>query len=149
MIAIVDVQSIFATKSDEVIKQVVIHNFKEDSYHALTFAPPHDARPNEMCINVNNWLENNHHGINWFHGDIEYKCLESVSRTSLRDYKIVFTKGEQKARFLNKVHDTVIDLSELNCPSLNTLKAGVDIPKSKRVAYSIHNIKALRKWLQR
>jgi hypothetical protein len=71
---------------------------------------------------TNNWLTNNHHGIRWQDGDVDYRRFADILRRSIPAGSKVYVKGDNKMKFLGKLLDmNIIDVGGLDCPSFPTL----------------------------
>ena len=51
----------------------------------------------------NKWLSANYHGLEWESGNISYECGIETFQMKLADADIVYTKGLEKAKWLEKV----------------------------------------------
>jgi hypothetical protein len=100
-------------------------------------------------VKKNNWLKYNHHGLNWFDGDIEYDQCDDILRNKLNVYSVIYTKGNEKVQYLkNLLFVAVIDLALFNCPSLASLRLPFNRYESG-LPFSANNVECLRKWLLR
>lgn len=149
MIAIVDVQFLFAENHEEIVKQVTIHDIKNNNTECFTFKPPKNKFPDNDSIRQNKWLEINHHGLNWFHGDLEYEESKSFLKEKLEKFQVIFTKGLSKVKYLETIiYWPIVDITDIGCPSLNSLRLYNSRSKSDEY-FSIKNVKSLRSWLLR
>lgn len=150
MIAIVDVQFVFGAKGEAFVKQVSVLDLKRNNTQTFTFKPPqdHSLSPDDAAIHQNKWLEINHHGLNWFHGTINFDAAVDTIREKLSPFTVIFFKGDIKKKYLQKIlcHKTLVDLSDLGCPSLKQLLV---CKYSKSCVFSVRAVESLRGWLFR
>jgi Inhibitor of Apoptosis domain len=67
-------------------------------------------------------LTDNYHKLGWDCGDVDYEELEPLLVRYTRNIPIVFTKGREKAAYLEKILSRhVVDLESMGCPALPRL----------------------------
>lgn len=104
----------------------------------------------------NNWTTRHHHGLEWFEGDVGLKTLHSNLREIIRTAGIIYTRGREKANYLQNVTAREIkNLEETECPSFS------DLPCSKQVCLhhgllnrpklscALNNAAKLKEWILR
>jgi len=67
------------------------------------------------------WLTNTHHNIFWNDGENSFPHTRKYLRT-ITSGKQIICKGLEKKRFLPNVFGELINIEEMDCPSLNRFK---------------------------
>lgn len=102
------------------------------------------------------WLKSNHHGLRWDDGGIQYHNFIEDLRNVCCGVRQIFAKGKEKCATLKFILcREVIDLGELNTPSLKSLMKGVHPLglrcfrhcKNKRHVCSLSIVDKLRSWI--
>lgn len=79
----------------------------------LVFLPPYYFRRlNYKSRKTARWLSNNFHLISWDEGSIPYN--EELIRMLCKPFKVIHTKGLEKAQFLKEFHPEVREIT-LEC----------------------------------
>ena len=108
-----------------IIKELCIINL--DTNHVLHFLarPPFDrsvlSSDEEKRVS---WLENYFHKIKWEDGADEYSDVFASLRQCVRNAKILYVKGRERALFIQHVTGKfTMDLDQLDCPPASSLPA--------------------------
>ena len=140
---VVDVQGFKLPKNKFVLKELSILSVNDDlKPFSVLFQPPCDW----SCIpskykRVNRWLECNCHGISWNSGNLPYTIISTVLKSIFRDATKIYVKGLEKKNWLKKFvkrSTEIIDMLDLECPSLNTLRE-MSVVDDIKCTYHIHN----------
>lgn len=88
------------------------------------------------------WLANRFHLIKWDAPGVPYD--ENLIRTLCAPFKVVYTKGEEKAKFLKEFHNNVREIDE-PCTRSNRLKVSCILPQHDgfRGRCALHSAKSL------
>ena len=94
---------------------------------STTFKPPCEySELSENDREFNRWCTKCHHGMLWNSGCLEYEMLEDFLHVVTRDVTVIYVKGLEKKKWLNKMlggMKCIIEMAEeLQCPSLHALK---------------------------
>lgn len=146
---VVDTQGFQRTYDEFVVKELSVAPLNSDE-QPLTFLfkapfPWYDLPARYKGINY--WLERNYHHLDWRTGDVSYSELENVLRSVLPNASVIYVKGDQKKRWLQRfgfdVHDVV------TCPSLRTAnKMAAFCPYHDSTHCALRNVLTLRKFLR-
>ena len=67
-------------------------------------AAPHSFSDLTIKIQVyNNWLTGNHHGLEWFDGNIPHRLLHANLRELKRSARQIFVKGSQESALIQSI----------------------------------------------
>ena len=118
---IVDFQAYKQSRKEFVIKELAILKLGKKPSQYI-FKPPCDwyNLPAKQR-NENTWIKHNLLGIEWNNGGIPYEKIENILRPNLSHAKVIYVKGEQKVKWLEKFVKNVNDIS-FKCPTLRTMK---------------------------
>lgn len=105
-----------------IVKELcVLTEYRSD---LLVFKPPYDLQQlAPERIRSNTWCTNHLHGFYWNDGSCPYGDFEMVLRKRCKDFQKVYTKGSEKAKFLQTLltDKFVIDFDEVVTESFNSL----------------------------
>ena len=156
---IIDIQG-FSTDSGIFLpKEVAVTSLDNRILGHWIIQPPYNFYnlPSEIKIK-NNWLTKYHHGIEWYEGETSLKTLQQYLRSVLKDAENIYTRGRDKATYLQLISARdIINLEEnKKCPSfakmetsgvvchLHALHAKREI---KSYTCALSNVQKLRSWL--
>lgn len=128
---VVDFQGFCDDGKNFIIKELCIQCLKDlkcvDIKQQYLFLPPFDYR--HLSDNKKKqvkWLKDFLHGFSWNCGIQDYEDLYTILNRLAVEGKYIYVKGLQKKKHLEKLINNetikVIDLDELQCPSLKVLK---------------------------
>lgn len=155
---VVDVQGFKTFKNEFIFKEIAI--CKEDGcINVYMLKPPcpwNDLLPRYKS--ENSWLIRNYHGIDWNVGDYDYGILMDIADMLASLRAKVYVKGLEKKLWLEKMlsnHESVevINMENLNCPSINKLKEKQAICsyhtelRGKQTNCAAENVLLLHDWL--
>lgn len=106
---IIDLQFFKDNKDRVVPKEVaIVALYKDFSAHWI-IAPSCNTRSlKKYILRQNNWLTLNHHGLDWYEGDVTlknfYKSLQDICKQAGK----IYVRGAEKAKLLNKITVRVI-----------------------------------------
>lgn len=69
--------------------------------HYVFESPPMIDWTRENLKNID-WVYRNHHGLNWFSGFVSHRESKEKIANSLRQGNVIFVKGYEKMKFLEK-----------------------------------------------
>jgi len=113
---IIEFQAFRGNNNEFIIKELVIVGVLSNDVWYYLFKPPYSiTQLNKKANKINSWLSHHFHYIRWYEGSINYDNLQDILDHMGRQYSIIFTKGQEKAKFLQGfITKTVIDLSTSN-----------------------------------
>lgn len=123
MSLVIDIQCFCGFHNALIIKEMAIVDVKNQSFHHWIVKPPFSfyelSKPlrKHAC-----WLSNAYHGMDWESGFITYTELYALLH-SLNPIR-VYVKGEEKRKLISQIfkfYTEVINMDDLNCPSLKTM----------------------------
>ena len=118
---VVDLQGFQRPINEFVVKELAITSLYYDVPPIVfLFGPPipwSDLPAKYKSVNL--WLERNYHYLPWSAGELSYNDVGNVLRSALHDASTVYTKGEQKKKWLQQFGFNVRDI--VDCPSLQEL----------------------------
>jgi len=131
MEAIVDIVAFVSPKAKFIVKELTIVDIHTASVSWFLFRPPSAAKDCEAASTQENaWLTNHFHGLHWDEGHISYEKLKDILAAHLDSYDIVYVKGREKGDFIReRTRATVVDLTNLGCPSLRRPKLWALTPR--------------------
>ena len=160
---IVDVQGFYDVDQSFIVKEFAIANLnQEDDIKSVVFKPPCAMSTlSSACKHTNNWLTNNHHGLLWNSGDVDYNEHGKIINDSLESAIYVYVKGYEKKKWLSNIlkdDKTIIDLIDMDCPAHGKLPTKI-CQKNHVHHLSYHlnlwtltcaldNVQKLRAWFQ-
>lgn len=93
----------------------------ENGYHSRwTFLPPchWDSLPPQKRKSYA-WFIQNGHLLSWNSGKLPYTSLRVILTSLFASYTTLYTKGPEKAKFLQKLSGRpILDLNQLGCPNV-------------------------------
>lgn len=102
----------------------------------------------------NNWTTRNHHGLEWFEGDVALRTIHSILREITRTAGNIFTRGREKASYLQNVTAREIkNLEDTNCPSFTDLPSSEQVClhhgllKRPNLSCALNNAAKLKEWI--
>ena len=106
-----------------VLKEVAVVALGKEYIAHWIAAAPHSFCDLPIKIQVfNNWLTSNHHGIEWFDGDIPHRQLHANLRELTRSARQIFVKGSQESAIIQSITTRHVEnLENYNCPPLHQL----------------------------
>jgi len=78
----------------------------------------------ERVRRENNWLSRNYHGIEWFDGEANPKYFALQLREITRQARYIYTRGQEKARYLSELLSRNVYNLEGISPPFNELSDG-------------------------
>lgn len=157
---IVDVQFLKNNNDACIPKEVAVVAVNEDfSSHWIVLPPSSSVdKLNKNARNQNEWLTRNHHGLDYFDGEVSIKVLFKNLRRFLKSVRKVYVRGRDKLLYLQKITSReIINLETDNdCPSFDNLpwssqycfQHGINKPHL-RYSCSLNNAHRLKLWLTR
>lgn len=120
---VVDVQGFRDAQNGFAVKEVSVLALNRDHIGHWVATPPcaFTDLPANICAQ-NNYLSRRHHGIEWFDGDIQEKQIYRKLRAVARSARMIYTRGEEKAKLLRRVMSRqVTNLEFEECPAFGKL----------------------------
>jgi hypothetical protein len=120
---VVDIQGFRDAFKQFVIKEVTVLTLHRNHVGHWLAAPPcpFTDLPEDVRVE-NNYLSRNHHGIEWFDGDIPARQIHAKLREVARGARLIYTRGLEKAKLLQSITSRQItNLEDRNCPSFKKL----------------------------
>lgn len=123
---IMDIQCFKNNFNEFIIKEVTGIDMESGCllFHHIAKPPFSHSLLSREKIKEINWLTNNHHGLEWEDGDIDYDTLFKIIKTNLTTTYTVLVKGCEKRQFIQTFVPegcTVVDLDSVGCDSLKSL----------------------------
>lgn len=156
---IVDMQGFKLENNEFVLKElaVVSVNNMDSIPISIIFQPPCPW----YCISkkyksVNRWLEKNFHGISWNAGDVSYVYVNEILKSKFKEATTIYVKGYEKRKwlknFIYKNITKIINMDDLNCPSIEKLKEQefaclYNTVEKKTFTCALQNVINLKNWL--
>lgn len=107
-----------------VIKELAFYD-ADFRYHGhWSFLPPFswEQLPDKKRKTFS-WLTRNFHNLRWDSGELPYSVLHVILSSLFASYKIIFTKGLEKTKFLENISGKkFLNLNDFNCPKIHFLK---------------------------
>lgn len=150
MSVIVDLQGFRGLTDSFIVKEVAIISM--DGYkvgHFLFKSPLSPApKPRDRFF-----LENHFHGLLWDTGYINFEDFEPLLTDVLKKFETVYVKGLEKRKVLLFLDKNIINLDEIDCPSLDSLRRktiGVQClhHNIKKPVCALENVLILSDWLR-
>lgn len=123
MDCVIEIQGFFDKDDEFVPKEVAVVTLDEEFSGHWIISPPvlFTDLPQQIRIK-NNWLTHNHHGIEWFEGDITLQQLHIKLRDIARGSGKIYAFGPINAGYLQAVMSReIVNLETVNCPTFSTL----------------------------
>lgn len=116
MKAVVEFQGFKDNNNRFIVKELAITG---DSFQChLLFKPPYNfEKLNSKMRRTARWLTRHYHCIRWEDGTLPYD--ENLIRTLCMPFNIIYTKGNEKADFLQMFHSNVRDVSVISIEKCN------------------------------
>ena len=73
----------------------------------------------DRTIKTNEWLERRCYRLRWDDGYIPYTDVSRTIAQICANFTAIYTKGSEKSSLLRVYHRNVIDLNEMNTPTVN------------------------------
>lgn len=154
---VVDIQGFRDITGQFLPKEVVVIAIDEPFVGHWILIPPHGfSELPEKARRENNWLSRNYHGIEWFDGETNLECFTTQLREITRHVRNIYTRGNEKARYLRNLLCRVIYNLEGISPSFNELTeeehrycAFHGFRKFGNFHCALHNAYRLQRWLSR
>jgi hypothetical protein len=154
---IIDAQFFKDNKNCIIPKEVaVVCLHKNFSAHWIVGPTRNSKRLRKEILRQNNWLTLNHHGLEWYEGDISvkkmYKNLEDICKRSNK----IYVRGKEKVELLSKLTTReIINLEQVDsCPAFQNLPwcetycmQHAIKPSYLRYACALNNACRLKIWL--
>lgn len=116
----IDVQGFLDDNKEFILKEIAAVFENGENVHLLIRSPYDFLKLSSKSRQTATWLTKNHHNLFWNDGTISYSSVRKFLKTNLKDV-IVFTKGVDKKRFLEKLLSRPVeDVEDFVCPRLNT-----------------------------
>ena len=119
-----DIQFFKGIEGKTLPKEVAIIALNSESQSHWIIKPPYNStKISYDSQRQNNRLTHNHHGLNWYDGDISGKILMKNLQLISKKAGKVYVRGREKVAFLHKIiASEVINLElETECPSFQNL----------------------------
>lgn len=143
----------FIAKEIAIIKVPLIYS-PDNQVETLLIQPPYpwENLPDD-CVKTNEWIIKHLHGIPWNEGTVPFDILGKVLLAKLYDAEYIFVKGLEKQVWLDnqlslKKHAPIINLEDMGCPALPTLRMAACSFKHmhKDLSCATQNGRYLRLW---
>ena len=154
---VVDIQCFKNTQNKVVPKEIAIVALNDDFTAHWVVAPKNRISAFSRAMRrENNWLTENHHGLDFFEGDITEKALYRTLRDLTRKVRKIYVRGKQKWTILYEVTAReIINLeTDKDCPPFHRLPwvnkyCLQHAIKSPYLAYTcaLNNAHRLKNWL--
>ena len=138
-------------------KEVAIVDLKGDFFaHWIVAASAPVTKLSRFVKRENNWLTQNHHGLEYTDGDVSQKALYKSLRSILVKARKIYVRGEEKWKILNDLTmREIINLENVeHCPSFANLPWEErycihHAQKSSHALYAcaLNNAHRLKQWL--
>lgn len=154
---VIDIQGFYDKDDCFIAKEVaVIALDKAYIAHWIT-APSHIFTDLPKSVRAkNNWATRHHHGLEWFEGDVPLRTLHANLRQITRTAGIIYTRGREKAKYLQSVTARQINnLEETNSPSFNDLSSSAEVClhhgllRRPELSCALNNAAKLKQWILR
>lgn len=122
--AVVDIQGFRGIRNKFVVKELAVsYNIRE--FQNFLIKPPYafEDLPHKQQ-NQAKWLFNNHHGLTWNEGSINFESVRLFLQANLKDTTI-YVKGSEKKSWLYDVlgeNYTIYDLDDFGASNLQKLR---------------------------
>lgn len=94
------------------------------SNHYIFFAPFAWHQLGDKCKRSANWLTNNHHGLRWNQGEVDYdKISECIEPLLLQENLLIYVKGDQKVDWLKEVANNLY----INCQNIEEIGCNISL----------------------
>jgi len=126
----VDVQGFCGNGNQFVVKECAVLSTTNPHVQHWIVAPPYDfydlTKPKRKTAS---WIKNNHLGLAWSDGGVEYNQFATDLRAVCYEASRVFVKGEEKTAFIAQLLNTeVVDVGDHGAPQLKTLMRCANVP---------------------
>lgn len=153
---VIDFQAFKQLNNEFIIKELTIQDLNDEtSVKTYLFKPPFswNSLSKEMKVQ-NKWLERHYHCLNWFSGELDYGESIKIIK-SLNVAKMVYVKGDDKNKWLEKYLNNVYNIEEFNCPAFKIIKNSFKNDSKcnnhiQNVNYkncSLSNVNVMRSWI--
>ena len=154
---VIDFQCFRDNENRVIPKEVAVLSVKQDfSAHWIT-APLYKSNKLKSDVRrTNNWLTLNHHGLDWYDGEVSVKDVYKNLRGICRRADKIYVRGREKAALLSKVTTREIINLELedDCPPFQKLTWCENYcmqhaikPTHIRFSCALNNAYRLKNWL--
>jgi len=101
---VIDIQGFRDVEENFIPKEVAVLaiNAAITGHWIMTSPCPFEDLP-VRAKRENNWLTRNYHGIEWFDGDVNPKNFTIHLRDITRHARYIYTRGQEKARYLSNL----------------------------------------------
>ncbi|XP_067210251.1 uncharacterized protein [Linepithema humile] len=101
---VIDIQGFCDADEKFIPKEVAVVALNSAIIGHWIMTPPYpfDDLP-EKSRRENNWLSRNYHGIEWFDGETDLKCFVIQLREITRRVRYIYSRGQEKARYLRRL----------------------------------------------
>jgi len=114
MKAVVEFQAFKDNDNEFIVKEFAIVGFARGAvtFQAqVLFKSPYDYDTlNSKMQRTARWLTRHYHNINWDDGDTVYN--DELISSLCKPFDVIYTKGTEKAKFLRKFHNNVLEIDE-------------------------------------
>lgn len=152
---VIDIQGLYDRDDTFIAKEVAVLSI-DKSYigHWITAPTLNYLDLPSTVRNKNNWTTRFHHGLEWFEGDVPLRTLHANLREIARSAGIIYTRGREKAKYLQNVTAREIkNLEEVECPSFRNLPPSEHVCwnhglwKSPKFFCALNNAAKLKNWI--
>lgn len=154
---VIDIQGFYDKDDCFIAKEVAVVTLdKEYVGHWIT-APAYVFTDLPRSVRAkNNWTTRHHHGLEWFEGDVGIRTLHANLRQITRAAGTIYTRGHEKAKYLQNVTAREIkNLEESDCPSFNDLPSSAQVClhhgllNRPELSCALNNAVKLKEWILR
>lgn len=120
---VIDLQGFRDASNQFIVKEAAVLALHSNHIGNWFATPPFPFTDLPVDIRTtNNHLTCNHHGVEWFDGDIPQKQIYAKLRDVARTARTIYTRGGEKTTLLqNVLSRRVTNLEDDNCPSFKKL----------------------------
>lgn len=125
----VDLQGFQYGKENFLCKEIaIVKSDDKTCLHRIIKMPQDLSMYNQRVQNHMTWITKNLHGLTWDNSDntnesLKYEHISEFLKNNIPGNVTVAVKGVEKKKWLsNFIHNTIIDVFELNCSNFNQMK---------------------------
>lgn len=122
-VAFVDLQGFRGENKQFIPKEVAVISADGNNLAIFILKPPENYAKQSYNVKKSiKYLENKHHGLAWTSGSVNFEEFHTEVARILENFEKVYVKGQEKKEVLSFLNKTVVNLEDLECPSLKVLK---------------------------
>lgn len=154
---VIDIQGFYDKDDCFIAKEVAVLAIDKPMIAHWITSPPHIFTELPKLVRAkNNWATRHHHGLEWFEGDVPLRTLHANLRQITRTAGIIYTRGREKAKYLqNATARDIKNLEDTDCPAFNDLLSSAEVClhhgllQRPELSCALHNAAKLKEWILR